>query len=68
MDRLHIEFHIDGQDVEAEPAERAIELSFEKYCSVASSLAPDIATESVLILNGTRFPARHRKMWRAPDA
>ena len=68
VDRLQIEFHVDGPDVEAEQAERAIELSFEKYCSVASSLAPDIVTESILTLNGTRFPARPRKMWRAADA
>ena len=68
VDRLDIEFHIDGGDVEAEHAERAIALSFEKYCSVAASLAPDIHVESVLVLNGHRFPPRRRQMWRPSEA
>ena len=39
---VDIEFHIDGAGIEREHAERAIQLSFERYCSVAASLAPDI--------------------------
>ena len=65
VQRLELEFHIDGALIEAEHAERAIQLSFEKYCSVAASLAPDIVAESVLVLNGTRFPPRPRQMWQA---
>lgn len=61
--RLELEFQIDGKDIGVEHAERAIELSFEKYCSVAGSLAPDIAAESVLVLNGERQPAQSRKIW-----
>lgn len=45
-------FVIDGADVEAVHAERAIALAFEKYCSVAASLAPDVEVKSTLVLNG----------------
>lgn len=61
--RLELEFQIDGDGIEAEQAERAIELSFEKYCTVAGSLAPDIVAESRLILNGTASEPRPRKIW-----
>ena len=63
VQRLEIEFRIDGAAIEAQHAERAIELSFEKYCSVAASLAPDIVAETTLILNGARQPAQRRSIW-----
>jgi putative redox protein len=63
VERLEIEFHIDGVGIEAEQAERAIQLSFEKYCSVAASLAPDIVAETTLVLNGERRPAQPRRIW-----
>jgi putative redox protein len=63
VQRLELEFHIDGADIEAEHAERAIQLSFEKYCTVAASLAPDIVAETTLVLNGKRFPAERRTIW-----
>jgi len=63
VQRLDIEFHIDGAGIEAQHAERAIELSFEKYCSVAASLAPDITAQTTLVLNGERHPPQHRKIW-----
>jgi len=50
--RLEVEFRVDGAEIEREHAERAIQLSFERYCSVASSLAPDIVIETRLTLNG----------------
>jgi putative redox protein len=65
VERLEIEFHIDGDGIEAEHAERAIELGLEKYCSVSASLAPDIVSESRLVLNGQEYPARRRAMWKA---
>lgn len=53
-------FTIDGGDIEPVHAERAIALAFEKYCSVSATLAPDVALESILILNGTEHqPVRH---------
>ena len=68
VQQLSLEFRIDGAGIEAEQAERAIELSFEKYCSVAASLAPDIVAESILVLNGKRSAPRPREMWRPEDA
>jgi putative redox protein len=67
VERLELEFHIDGQGIAVEHAERAIQLSFEKYCSVVSSLAPDIVAETTLVLNGERQPAQRRKIWQPED-
>ena len=64
VQRLDIEFHVDGAGIEADHAERAIELSFEKYCSVAASLAPDIVAETTLVLNGERQSPRRREIWK----
>jgi putative redox protein len=61
--RLEIEFRIEGNGIDPENAERAIELAFEKYCTVAASLGPDIETHSTLVLNGEAHPRRPRKMW-----
>ncbi|MDA1081802.1 MAG: OsmC family protein [Gemmatimonadetes bacterium] len=47
-----LEYRINGAGIEAPHAERAIELAIEKYCSVGSSLASDIALTSMLVLNG----------------
>jgi len=68
VQRLELEFQIDGAGITIEHAERAIELSFERYCSVAASLAPDIVAETTLVLNGTRQPARRRKIWSPDDS
>jgi putative redox protein len=61
--RLDIEFRIDGAGIERDHAERAIQLSFERYCSVASSLAPDIIAEASLTLNGEHFPPIRQQIW-----
>jgi putative redox protein len=37
--KVHIEYVIKGKGVEKEAVERAIDLSLEKYCSVAATLA-----------------------------
>ena len=66
--RLEMEFIIDGAEIEAEHAERAIHLSFERYCSVAGSLGPDIMVETRLTLNGvSREPVRHH-VWKPATA
>lgn len=62
---MDLDFHIDGAGIEAEQAERAIELAFEKYCTVAGSLGSDIVTHSRLILNGQAMERRSRKMFDA---
>jgi putative redox protein len=50
--KLRITFRVDGAGIEAVHAERAVALAFEKYCSVAASLAPDILVETVVSVNG----------------
>ena len=63
VERVEVEFAIDGAGIDVEQAERAIQLSFEKYCTVAASLAPDIVAETTLVLNGARQPAQRRRIW-----
>jgi putative redox protein len=53
--RLHhveMRFDIRGDGIERIHAERAVELSVTKYCSVRDSLAPDIRVEWEIVLNG----------------
>ena len=50
--RLRITYRVDGAGIEAVHAERAVALAFEKYCSVAASLATDIRVETVVVVNG----------------
>ena len=47
-----INWKIDGANIDKENAERAVELSTTKYCSVHDSLAHDIAIEWSITLNG----------------
>ncbi|HVX41194.1 MAG TPA: OsmC family protein [Gemmatimonadaceae bacterium] len=63
VQRLDIEYRIDGAGIERVHAERAIALSFERYCSVACSLAPDIVVEARLTLNGEPHPAVRQRIW-----
>jgi putative redox protein len=64
---LDIEYRLDGNGIDRVHAERAMQLSFERYCSVAASLAPDIAVEAKLTLNGESFPPVRQKVW-TPDS
>jgi putative redox protein len=50
LTRIELEFHIAGDGIEREHAERAIALGLDKYCSVRDSLAKDIAIEWKLVL------------------
>lgn len=61
---LQIDFHIDGAGIEKEHAERAIQLSYERYCSVAASLGSDIVTHTTLTLNGEAFPPVRQNVWK----
>lgn len=63
VQRLDIEYRVDGEGIERVHAERAIALSFERYCSVACSLAPDIVIETRLTLNGESFPPVRQRIW-----
>jgi len=61
--RLEMEFIIDGASIEPEHAERAIHLSFERYCSVACSLGSDITAETRLTLNGVSREPVMQEVW-----
>jgi putative redox protein len=61
--RLDLVFRVDGTGIEAVHAERAIQLAFEKYCSVAASLAPDIQAQTQLVLNGETHPPVAQRIW-----
>lgn len=62
--RIDIEYNIEGTGIEREHAERAIQLSFERYCSVAASLAPDIVARARLTLNGETGGQISQEIWR----
>ena len=49
---ITLAFHITGQGIEREQAERAIDLAITKYCSVRDSLREDIGVDWTLELNG----------------
>jgi putative redox protein len=40
---IHLKYHIAGKGLDQDKANRAVDLSVKKYCSVIHSLAPDIA-------------------------
>jgi putative redox protein len=52
VETLEVTFTIDGNGIDRDKAERAIDLSIQKYCTVAASLAGDIEMTSILVLNG----------------
>jgi putative redox protein len=56
--RLTVTYAVDGDGIDAVHAERAVQLAFEKYCSVAASLAKDTAVETIVVVNGVAGPAR----------
>lgn len=54
--QARLEFTIEGERVDVAHTERAIALSFQSYCSISHSLAPDVRLESRLVLNGEAQP------------
>jgi putative redox protein len=48
-----LKFRITGEGIEREQAERAIDLSINKYCSVRDSLDPNLPIEWTLALSAT---------------
>lgn len=63
VQRVDLEFRVDGAGIEREHAERAIQLSFERYCSVAASLGADIVAHTRLVLNGESFEPVRQNIW-----
>lgn len=47
---LHFRFRLSGAGLDRSRAQRAIDLSLEKYCSVVHTLAPDLALTHELVL------------------
>ena len=49
---LTLVYYLDGPDLDAQSVERAIELSQDKYCSVAAMLRPTVRIGHRVVLNG----------------
>jgi putative redox protein len=49
---VHLTYTITGEGIDRSQAERAIELSVTKYCSVRDSLDPNLPVRWQLVLNG----------------
>lgn len=56
LTNIQLEFRIQGDGIDREQAERAIDLALNKYCSVRDSLDPAIPIEWTLELNGEAAP------------
>ncbi|MFD0976485.1 OsmC family protein [Salinimicrobium gaetbulicola] len=54
--KIHLKIYIDG-DIPANKAKRAVDLSLEKYCSVAKMLEKTAEITTEVILNGAMVPA-----------
>ena len=54
FERVEIEFVVAGAGIERVHAERAVQLAFEKYCTVAASLRAGTVVETTVTLNGER--------------
>lgn len=52
LSAVRLDFAIDGEGIDREHAERAIDLGLNKYCSVRDSMASDILFTWSLTLNG----------------
>ena len=52
LKHVELRFRITGEGIDRANAERAIDLSINKYCSVRDSLSKDIPVEWTLELNG----------------
>lgn len=52
LERVRLSYTLVGDGVERVHAERAVELAITKYCSVRDSLAPDVAIEYEVMVNG----------------
>jgi putative redox protein len=51
---IQLTYHVEGEGIDREHAERSIALAVERYCSVRSSLDPAIPVKFNLVLNGAQ--------------
>ncbi|MDB4880469.1 MAG: OsmC family protein [Gemmatimonadetes bacterium] len=52
FERMTLVYELHGAGIERVHAERAVQLAFDKYCSVAASFASDLQVETIVVLNG----------------
>ena len=52
VERVKMDFVVDGEGIEIIHTERAVALALEKYCSVAATLAADVVVETRVVVNG----------------
>ena len=52
VERVRMDFVVDGEGIEIAHTERAVALAIEKYCSVAATLATDVVVETRVVVNG----------------
>ena len=52
VERVRMDFVMDGAGIEILHAERAVALAIEKYCSVAATLATNVVVETRVVVNG----------------
>jgi putative redox protein len=49
---VELVYHIDGEGIERDQAERAVQLAVEKYCSVRSTFDPQLPITMSVVING----------------
>ncbi len=52
---INVTVFLEGDNITAEKAKRAVQLSFDKYCSVSKSLDPNIIIKQNIVLNGVKI-------------
>ena len=53
VELVRLTFNVDGAGIEIGPTEWAVALALSKYCSVAATLAPAVAMETMVVVNGS---------------
>ncbi len=51
---INVTLFLEGEHITPEKAKRAVQLSFDKYCSVSKSLDPNIIINQKIVVNGER--------------
>ena len=54
--KINIQFELKG-DIDGNKAQRAIQMSMDKYCSATAQLAPSATITHTLLLNEVKFEA-----------
>lgn len=49
---INVTVFLEGDNITVKKAKRAVQLSFDKYCSVSKSLDPNIIIKQTIVLNG----------------